>query len=140
MFPRQKMVLVPPLILPPRFNRFPCPLQFSRILSPFFLLPPLRPFLFSWPSTSRSVWSPVVHPSEVYSPPADCRTNSLLLVSCPASHMKVSPPPICAAGGTWLGCEWRGEGDGAPRNGLELLDVLTGVHGSILPLLRACES
>ena len=86
------MVMVSHLIPPPRYIRFPCPVQFARILSPFFLLPPLRPFLFSRPSTSSSIWSPVVRPSEVSSPPSDCQPNALLLVSCPASRMKVSPP------------------------------------------------
>ena len=36
-------------------------------------------------------------------------------------------PLTCAAGGTWLGCRWRGLGDGAPRNGLESLVLLPGV-------------
>ena len=92
MFSRQTVVLVPHLIPPPRFIWLPCPVQCSRILSLLFLLPPLCPCLFSRPSTSSSVWSPVVRPSEVYSPPADCVPNALLLVSCPESRMKVSPP------------------------------------------------
>ena len=36
-------------------------------------------------------------------------------------------PLTCAAGGTWLGCRWRGLGDGASRDGLEFLDASTGV-------------
>ena len=50
-----------------------------------------------------------------------------LLVSCPESRMKVSPPLTCVAGGTWIGCGWRSEGYGAPRDGLEFLNALTGV-------------
>ena len=50
-----------------------------------------------------------------------------LLVSCPAAHMQVcTPPPTCAAGGTWLGCGRRGKGDSAPRDGLESLDASAG--------------
>ena len=72
-FPCQTMVLVPPLLPHPIFTRVPCPVQFSRILSLFLLLTPLCPCLFSRPSTSSRVWSPVVRPAEVYTPPADCR-------------------------------------------------------------------
>ena len=36
------------------------------------------------------------------------------------------PPPTCAAGGTWLACGHRGEGDGAPCDGLESLDASAG--------------
>ena len=61
---------------PPRFTRFPCPVQFACILSFFFLLPPLRPCLFSRPSPSSSVWSLGVRPAEVYNPPADGRPMS----------------------------------------------------------------
>ena len=37
--------------------------------------------------------SPVACASEVYNPPADCQQNALLLVSCPASRMRVCTPP-----------------------------------------------
>ena len=41
---------------------------------------------------------------------------------------RFAPPPLtCAVGGTWLGCWWRGEVDGAPRDGLESLVSLPGV-------------
>ena len=33
-------------------------------------------------------------------------------------------PPTCAAGGTWIWCGWRGVGDGAPPNVLELFNAL----------------
>ena len=63
----QTMVLPPPPPpLPPTiFNRFPWPVQFVRILFLFFLMPPLPPCLFSWPSPSSSVWSLGVCPAEV---------------------------------------------------------------------------
>ena len=50
-----------------------------------------------------------------------------LLVSFPAAHNAgLHPPPTCAAGGTWLGCGRRDEGDGAPCDGLESLDASAG--------------
>ena len=55
-----------------------------------------------------------------------------LLVSCPA-YVGFHPPPTCAAGGTWLGCGRRGKGDGAPRNGLESLNVSAGVARDRVP-------
>ena len=64
-------------------------------------------------------------------------TKVLLLVSCPASRMKVCPPLTCAAGGTWFRCGWRGVGDGAPCDGFEFLDTLTGVAQSSVPLVEA---
>ena len=73
---------------------------------PSFLLPPLRPFLCSRPSTSISVWSPVVRPSEVYNPPADCRSNALLLVSCTASCMRVCTPTPDLCGWWYLDWVW----------------------------------
>ena len=78
--------------------------------------------------------SPVVSPSEVYNPTADCQPNTLLMVSCPEALRGFEPPPqTCAAGGTWIGCGWRGKGDGAPCNGLEFLDASTGLtRGSVL--------
>ena len=84
------------------------PYPSSKIHPGFFLLPPLCPFLCSRPPTSSSVWSPVVRPSEVYNPPADCRPNSLLLVSCTASLRGFpTPPPPRPVGlmllGLWVG-------------------------------------
>ena len=82
-------------------------------------MPPLRPFLCIHPTPS-SVWSPIVRPSESYQPSGYWPTNVLFWFPNPASHMQVcTPPPTCAAGGTWLGCGWRGEGDGTTRDGLE---------------------
>ena len=37
------------------------------------------------------------------------------------------PRPTCADGSTWFGCEWRGVGDGAPLDDLEVLDSLLDV-------------
>ena len=45
------------------------------------------------------------------------------------------PPPTCEAGGTWLGCGWRGKGDGAPRDGLESIDSSVGVAPVSVPSL-----
>ena len=87
------MVLVPPL----------SPLQDSPgLLAVQCLLPLSSPLLPIASSTSVSVssavhlqqrLSPVVRPSEVYNPPAYCRPNALLLVSCPASLRGFAPPP-----------------------------------------------
>ena len=54
---------------------------------------------------------------------------------CHAAHVILSsvlmvvgvPPLTCAAGGTCLGCWWRGLGDGAPRNGIESLVSSPGI-------------
>ena len=37
------------------------------------------------------------------------------------------PCLTCVAGSTWFGCGWRGVGDGAPLDDLEVLDTSTGV-------------
>ena len=117
------MVLVPSFPPPPRFTQvlpyreFPSPLSFR----PFCLL-----------SVHKRVFSRP--PPAVSGPSSSVRRKSttnrltayqrLLLVSCPAvQNAGLHPPPsTCAAGGTWLGCGWGGEGDGAPRDGLESLD------------------
>ena len=111
---------------PPIFTRFTFPVQFACILSIFFLLPPLRTCLFRRPSPSSSVWSLGVRPAEVYNPPADGQPmfSPGFLSSVPYEGLL---PPTYAAGGTWLRCGWRGEGDGAPCNGLEFLNAFTGV-------------
>ena len=57
-----------------------------------------------------------------------------LLVSCSAAHNAGLhlPPPTCTAGGTWLGCGRRGEGDGSLRDGLDYLDASAGdARGSV---------
>ena len=52
----------------------------------------------------------------------------LLLLSFPVSRWLWACPPLtCAAGGTWLGCWWRGLGDGSPRKCLEFLVLSPGV-------------
>ena len=78
------------------------------------------------------------HPSsvrwEATNPPDDGRPMSSPGFLSSVSYAGLHPPPTCAAGGTWLGCGWRGEGDGAPRDGLESLDASTGVAQVSVPL------
>ena len=99
-----------------------------------FLLPPLRLFLCRWPSTPSSV----CHPSSVCrkstNTPADGRPKLPSPGVLPSVPERVcAPSPTCAAVGTWLGCGWRGKGDGAPCDGLELLDASTGVARDSVP-------
>ena len=85
----------PPLLPPPRFTRFPCPVQFARILFIFPLLPLLHQFLCIRPSTSSSVWSDVTRPAEVSKPPADFRPmpSPGFLSSVP--YESLPPPDLC---------------------------------------------
>ena len=80
-------------------------------------------FAFSCLPPQERRLSPAVRPNRL------AAGAMLPLVSFPVSRClwACPPPPTCAAGGTWLGCRWRGVGDGAPRNGLEFLDASTGV-------------
>ena len=101
-------------------------LPVSSIFSSY--LPPLCPFLSIQPTPS-SVYSPhcpspIVRPSESYQPSGFGRPMSSpgFLPERPICRFAPPPPPTCAAGGTWLGCGWRGKGDGTPRDGLESLD------------------
>ena len=108
---RHVMVLVPPF-LPLRFTRVPCsPEHLARILSFFFQLHPLRPFLFIRPTTSSSV----CHPLSLRQKSSALRltANQCPLLVSYLAYASLYPTPTCAAGGTWLGCGWRGEGDGA---------------------------
>ena len=105
----------PFLLPPPRFSQVPCfPEHLARILSLFVL---------NASSPSVSVYSAdplqclfIHRPSIGKIPTLQLTADQCpLLVSSPASHMQVcAPPPTCAAGGTWLGYGWRGEGDAPP--------------------------
>ena len=101
-------------------------------------LPPLRPFLSIQP-TSSSFDSPhcpssIARPPESYQPSGLGRPMSSSVFLDQRPICRFAPPPrTCAAGGTWLGCGWGGEGDGSPRDGLELLDASTGVAWDSVP-------
>ena len=125
-FPAKRWFWSPPLP-PPRFAWFPCPVQFARIFSLFFSYCLLSVCVCSFSRTPPAAFG---HSAFVRRKSTTLRLTSdqcPLLVSCPASCMKVSPPPTCAAGCTCLGCGWRVEGDGAPHDGLEFLNASTGV-------------
>ena len=112
------MAVVPPLSPPRDFPvRAPClqPLC-PRVHLSLLLLSPLCPLF-------RLVVFPPVAPVVTHRPPeltgGRCHAAPVVLSSFP---MGVGVhPPTCAAGGTWLGCWWRGLGDGSPCNGLESL-------------------
>ena len=89
----------------------------------------LSPPLASSPSVFRLFVFPPGAPVVTRRPPElTCGGAMLTLVSFPVSRcFWACPPTTCAAGRTWLGCRWRGLGDGAPRDGLEFLDASTGV-------------
>ena len=88
---------------PPRSTRVPFPPGYlARLLSPFFQLPPLRPFLCSRPTTSSSVWSPVVLPSEVFSPPADGQPMSSSGGLSGVCRFAPPPPDLCG----WCYLAW----------------------------------
>ena len=86
------MAVVPPLSPPPEIP--PSELHVSSHFARACI--PLSPPLVSSPSVFRL---------EVV----------VVLSKCPDDGCGRAPPPLtCAAGSTWLGCWWRGLGDGAP--------------------------
>ena len=119
----------PLLSPPPRFTRvlFP-PGHLSCILSPFFLFDS---------SPSISVYSAahlqqclVFHRPSVGKLPTlwlQRPTNVLSWFPVQRPICRLAPPLTCATGGTWLGCEWGGKGDGAPLGGLESVVSLAGI-------------
>ena len=128
LFPPSK---IHPGSLPARAS-FPYPLFFL----PFCLLS-VHISVFSRPPPAASGHSSSVR-RKATNPPAATDDQCPLLVSCAAAHMQAcTPPPTCAAGGTWLGCGRRGEGDGAPRDGLESLNASAGVAWVTGPCRRS---
>ena len=114
-------LLSPPLQDSPGFFALQGIIPVSSLLSSFLL--PLCPYQSIHPPPSSSVWPFIVRPSEVFSPPADGRPMSSPVFLSSGPYAGLHPPPTCAAGGTWLGCGQRGEGDSAPYDGLESLDA-----------------
>ena len=122
------MLLVPSFSPLPRFVRVPCcPEHIARL--PLSFLPicflSARVCLFSRPppvSIPHIVCPPLSVRRKATNPPT-LADQCLLLFSFPSvPYAGLHPPPTGAAGGTWLGCGWGGEGDGAPRGGCESLD------------------
>ena len=117
----------PLLSPPPRFTRVLCPPgHLSRLLSPFFLFA-------SSPSISVYSAAPlqqrlVYHRLSVGSlQPSGWRpTNVLSWFPVQRPICRFAPPLTCASRGTRLGCGRRGEGYGAPHDGLESLNASAG--------------
>ena len=105
-------------ILAPSVTSCPSPISFLPIcpLSARFCVFSRPPPVYGPPHRP----SPIVRPSESYQPSGVGRPMSSSVFPTQRPICRFAPPlPTCAAGGTWLGCGWRGEGDGAPRGGLE---------------------
>ena len=97
-------------------------------------MPPLRPFLCIQPTLLQCLVPPIVRPPlsvrrRATKPPASADQCPLLVSRPSVPYAGLHPPPTYAAGGTWLGCGcvWRGEGDGAPRDGIESVVLSVGV-------------
>ena len=96
----------------------------ARLLSLFFLYAPSPPVSVYSADPLQCLVPPIVRPPssvrrKATNPPASANQCPLLFSRPSVPYAGLHPPPTCAAGGTWLGCGWRGKGDGSPRNGLE---------------------
>ena len=109
------MTLVSPSLPLPRlprtnlhvYNQF-----FPRVHLYLHLLPPLCPFvLYLPPARPPPPGAPVV----TCRPPI-CLTGGRCHAApiCSVLMFDGLPPPTCTAGGTWLGCGWKGIGDAPP--------------------------
>ena len=112
------MILVPPFPPPPRFIRVPCPPRHLACLLSLFVLNASSLSVSVYSADHLQQWLGIPRPSVgrfVYNPPAGCRPKCPspgVLSSVPYAGLHT--PPTCLAGGTWLGCGWRGERDGSP--------------------------
>ena len=78
--------------------------------------------------------SPIVCLPESHQPSGSGRPISSSGSPTQRPICRLAPPPqTYTAGGTWLGCGcvWRGEGDGAPRGGLESVVSPAGITGQM---------
>ena len=126
--------MVPSFFLPLRFVRVPCSLWNILPVSSLFpsYMPPLRLFLCIQPTLLQCLVPTIVRPPSsvrrrATNPPALADQFPLLVSRPSVPYAGLHPPPTCVDGGTWLGCGWRGEGDGAPRGGLESVVSSAGV-------------
>ena len=132
------MILVPSFYPPPTFVRVPSsPEHRARLLSPFVLFPYSPSINVYSAAPLQCLVPPIVRPPSsvrrrATNPPAPADQCPLLVPRPSVPYAGLHPPPLTnTAGGTWLGCGcvWRGEGDGAPRSGLESVVSPAGITG-----------